>query len=421
MNLNEQLLEFIEKSPTSYQAVQNIAEELEENGFARLLEEEHWEIVPGGRYYVVRNDSAILAFAVPDAFEGMHICASHADSPYFKIKESPQIRREGCIVLNIEKYGGMLLAPWFDRPLSIAGRLCILRDGKVETRLVDFAKDMLVIPSLAIHMNRSANDGVKFNVQDDMLPLYALAPEGEKEPDLIAEAARLADCSPDEVAGYDLFVYNHQRGSIWGEKSEFISAPRLDDLQCAYTTLQGFLQGNRSRSLCVYAVFDNEEVGSSTRQGASSTFLSDTLRRIYIALGRNFERYCRDLAKSFMISADNAHAVHPCFSSRADPVNRPKIGQGVVLKFSGNQKYCTDAKSAAYFRGICQKTGCRLQAFTNRADIPGGSTLGNLSNNQVALPTADIGLPQLAMHSPFETAGTADGEDMVKILREFFS
>lgn len=430
MTVSEELLEFIKKSPTAYQAAASASEMLEEAGFQRIEEKDRWAIAPGGKYYVIRSSSAVIAFEVPRQFDRIHIAASHADSPYFKIKENPEITKEGkYTVLNVEKYGGMLVNPWFDRTLSVAGRVFVKTDIGFEECLVDFDEDCLIIPSLAIHMDRTANDGVKHNVQDDMLPLYALtqsaggaaACQCAVPGDFMEAVAAKAGCRKEDIIGSDLYVYNHQAGTIWGPLDEFVSAPRLDDLQCAFTTLKGFLAGEKRGALSVWAMLDNEEVGSSTRQGAASTFLRDTLQRVYLSLGRDFEQFQMDLAQSMMVSADNAHAVHPNYASKADPVNRPVIGGGIVLKFAGNQKYCTDGYSAAQFRMIAEKAGRKLQVFTNRSDMPGGSTLGNISNNQVALPSVDIGLPQLAMHSPYETAGTRDTEDAVAVLTEFFA
>ncbi|MCR4672687.1 MAG: M18 family aminopeptidase [Lachnospiraceae bacterium] len=421
MNYAEKLIDFIEKSPVSFQAAANAAALLSEAGFEELAEDQRWSIAPGGKYYVVRNDSALIAFAVPESFNSVHIAAAHTDSPYFKIKENPEISRGGSYaVLNVEKYGGMLQEPWFDRPLSVAGRIIVKEEGRLVSKLIDFKKDMLIIPSIAIHMDREANEGRKKNPQEDMLPLYGLCGEGST-PDLMQEAADLAGVGRDDILGSDLFVYNRQKGTIWGNNGEFVSAPRLDDLQCVFSGLTGFIAGKKEKALSVFAALDNEEVGSSTRQGAASGFLKDTLHRIYNSLCRDFEQYQTDLANGFMLSMDNAHALHPNYLAKADPVNRPVIGGGVVLKFSGNQKYCTDGYSAAVFREICSCAGKKLQVFTNRSDIPGGSTLGNISNNQVAIPSADIGIAQLAMHSPFETAGTSDTKDMAEIAEAFFS
>ena len=416
----EELIDFIDKSPVSYHAVENIKHMLADKGFTELAEADGWKLKSGCKYFVTRNDSAIIAFAIPKKFNGINIVASHSDSPCFKVKESPEMDRAGAYtVLNVEKYGGMLIHPWFDRPLSVAGRIFTGKNGKITGKLVDIEKNILMIPSLAIHMDRNANDGHSINAQEELLPLYSVNYKGNDESfmDAVADAA---GCGKGEILGSDLFVYNNEKGYIWGPDGEFVSAPRLDDLQCAFTTLKGFLSAAKYTKLSVYVVFDNEEVGSSTRQGAASTFLSDTLERIYAGLGIDTEKYHRDLAAGFMLSADNAHAIHPNYASKADPVNRPVIGGGVVLKFSGNQKYCTDGYSAAVVRSVAEKAGCKLQSFTNRSDIPGGSTLGNILNNSVPVATADIGLPQLAMHSPFETAGTGDTADMIKLVKTFY-
>ena len=418
--MKRNLAEFLNDSPTSYQAVDNVKEELLAKGFIELKENEKFDIEAGKDYFVTRNESAIIAFSIPEEFNKIHIVASHSDSPYFKVKENPEMKKAGkYVVLNVERYGGMLNSPWFDRPLSVAGRVFVEENGALVSKHVDLKKPMCMIPSLAIHMDRNANDGKAFNAQTDLIPLMGMI-QGDKEPKLLDKVAADVNVKADDILGYDLYVYNTDKALIWGEADEFISAPRLDDIQCVYTSLVGFLNGTRRDSLCVYTVFDNEEVGSSTRQGAASTFLHDVLKRIYLGLGRTFEDYETDLANGFMISADNAHAIHPNNEGKADPVNRPVVGGGVSMKFSGNQKYCTDGFSAARFRQLAKEAGCELQVFTNRSDVPGGSTLGNISNNQVPLPTVDIGLPQLAMHSPFETAGVRDGHDFEKICEVFF-
>ncbi len=419
--MKRNLAEFLNDSPTSYQAIDNVKEELLSKGFIELDEASKYDIEAGKDYFVTRNESAVIAFSIPKNFEGIRIVASHSDSPYFKIKENPELKKANSYcVLNVEKYGGMLQSPWFDRPLSVAGRVFVEEDGKLVSKHIDLEKPMCMIPSLAIHMDREANNGKAFNPQKDLLPLMGMV-SGDETPKLMDQVAAKANIKSEDVLGYDLYVYNNEKAIVWGENDEFISGPRLDDLQCVYTTLSGFLSAKRSEALSLYTVFDNEEVGSSTRQGAASTFLRDTLKRIYDALGRSFEDYEIDLAKGFMISADNAHAIHPNNEEKADPVNRPVIGQGVAMKFAGNQKYCTDGFSAAYFRQVAKRAGKELQVFTNRSDVAGGSTLGNLSNNQVALPTVDIGLPQLAMHSPYETAGVKDGEDLEAIIKVFFN
>lgn len=419
MNTAEKLLTFIKDSPTAFQAVETMKNRFSENGFRELKEEEHWSVEKGGKYFVTRNHSAIIAFTIPEEnTDTFHIIASHSDSPSLKIKENPEMAENGYVKLNVELYGGALLAPWFDRPLSVAGRLIVKEAGKICEKLVTVDRDMLIIPNLAIHMNREANSGYQYNVQKDMLPLYGLESAKGSFFKTVAEAAGVKE---EDILGHDLFLYNRMPGTVWGSEDEFVSAPRLDDLQCAFSSMEGILAGENKNSICVHCVMDNEEVGSGTRQGAASTFLRDTLLRITLGLGKSYEDYLIALAKSFMISADNAHAVHPNYPEKADPVNRPHINEGIAIKYNANQKYCTDGISAAIFKIFCQEAGVGCQTYVNRSDVPGGSTLGNISNTQVALNTVDIGLPQLAMHSPYETAGVKDTCDFVKLAEVFYA
>lgn len=416
----KKLLKFIQKSPTAFQAVEEMKKRLEKEGYKELKEEEHWEIIPGGNYYVTRNNSALIAFSIPKKpVWKFHIMASHSDSPALKIKENPEIEVEKAYIkLNVERYGGMLLAPWFDRPLSVAGRLIVRKDGEIQEKLVTVDKDLLIIPNLAIHMNREVNDGYKYNVQKDMLPLYS---SYEGKGSFMKQVAAEAGVEEKDILGHDLFLYDRTAGTIWGADEEFVSAPRLDDIQCAFASFEGFLRGEHKKSIAVHCVLDNEEVGSSTKQGAASTFLKDTLKRINMGLGRTEEEYLMALADSFMVSADNAHALHPNHTDKTDPVNRPVINGGIVIKYNANQKYCTDGVSAAIFKDICDKAGVPYQTFVNRSDMAGGSTLGNISNTQVPMKTVDIGLAQLAMHSVYETAGVKDTENLAKAAAELFS
>ncbi len=420
-NISQQLLEFIENSPTCFHAVQAMTDILSAEGFTELKENQKWHIENGGRYFVTRNGSSLIAFTVPvQEMKGMHIIASHSDSPSFKIKENPELESEGHYIrLNVEGYGGMIRAPWFDRPLSVAGRV-IVKDkaqGGFRSILVDIGRDLVMIPNLAIHMDRQINDSCKYNIQKDMLPIYGDLSAKGTFMKLIADTAGVPE---EEILGHDLFLYNRQKGTVWGASGEFLSCSRLDDLQCAFASLKGFLAGKRQEYLAVHCMLDNEEVGSGTKQGAASTFLYDTLTRIHTSLGLSQEDYLIHLADSFMISADNAHAVHPAHTDKADPANRPYINGGIVIKFSASQKYCTDGVSAAIFRDLCQRAGVPVQTFVNRSDMAGGSTLGNISNTQVALNTVDIGLPQLAMHSPYETAGVKDTGYLIRAAEEFF-
>lgn len=419
--VTEDLIRFIEASPSCFHAIDFMKKELLKKAFVQLHENEKWELKRGGRYFVVRGGSALVAFTVPKrTFSGMRIMASHSDSPTFKIKENPELETEQHYIrLNVEGYGGMLCAPWFDRPLSAAGRIIIKdkKTGKFESRLVDIDRDLLMIPSLAIHMNREANKGYSYNIQKDLLPLYGdISAKGT----FLRTVAEAAGTDEAEILGHDLFLYNRQKGSVWGAFCEYVSAPRLDDLQCAFASLKGFLAAPKETFLAVHCVLDNEETGSMTKQGAASTFLYDTLTRTYAALGMNREDYLIHLADSFMISADNAHAVHPNYAEKADPSNRPFLNGGIVIKFNAGQKYCTDGLSAAMFRDICREADVPVQTFANRSDMAGGSTLGNISNTRVAVNTVDIGLPQLAMHSPYETAGVNDTVSLIKAAEKFF-
>ncbi|PST32573.1 M18 family aminopeptidase [Enterocloster lavalensis] len=419
-DITDKLLTFLENSPTSFHAVENMAARLRGEGFEELKEADCWSIEAGGRYFVTRNMSSLIAFRVPGKdFTGFQIISSHSDSPTFKIKENPEMKVEGHYVkLNVEKYGGMLCAPWFDRPLSIAGRLVVRTADGLQTKLVNVDRDLVMIPNLAIHMNRQVNDGYAYNAQSDMLPLYGGEAAAGTLMKTIAQSAGVAE---EDILGHDLYLYNRMKGSVWGAGEEFFSCGRIDDLQCAFGSLEGFLAGGNAHSVSVHAVLDNEEVGSTTKQGAASTFLLDTLKRLNTALGRTQEQYLTALASSFMVSADNAHGVHPNYTDKADPTNRPYLNGGIVIKFNANQKYTTDAVSAAVFRSVCEKAGVPVQTFTNRSDMAGGSTLGNISNTHVALNTVDIGLPELAMHSPYETGGVLDTEYLIRAAKEFFS
>lgn len=416
----EQLLDFIEKSPSCYHAVTTMKEVLKNAGFKEVKEQEKWEIIKGGKYFVTRNDSSIIAFTIPEtSLSGYRIMASHSDSPSFKIKENPEMEVDGKYVkLNVERYGGMICSPWFDRPLSVAGRVVVKEENSFVTRLVYVDRDLLMLPNLAIHMNREVNDGYKYNAQVDMLPLYGDISARGTFMKTIAEAAGVKE---EDILGHDLFLCNRVKGTIWGANQEFLSAARLDDLQCAFSSLQGFLKGEKKEYMAVHCVLDNEEVGSGTKQGAASTFLYDTLVRVNESMGGSYEDYVRNLSDSFMISADNAHAVHPNHQDKADPVNRPYLNEGIVIKYSANQKYCTDAVSAAMFKDLCREAKVPYQNFTNRSDILGGSTLGNISNTKVALNAVDIGLPQLAMHSPYETAGVKDTYYLIQAAEKFFA
>lgn len=415
-NINE-LFDFIKNSPVSYFAIANIERELKKAGFGKLEETVRWNMEKGGKYYVVRNDSSIIAVNIPqNEAKGIRIVASHSDSPGFKVKENAEMKQECYVKLNTEKYGGMILHTWLDRPLSIAGRLAVKENGRISSKLVNIDKDLLVIPNLAIHLNRDANKGVELNAQKDMLPLFA----DDGDTTLVGKLAEYAQIDKDNIISHDLFLYTRETGHIVGANDEFMMAPRLDDLQCAYSSMKAFVESNNEEYIIVCAVFDNEEVGSSTRQGADSTFLEDVFVRMKEALNKDDQWLRQMYANSFLLSADNAHALHPNAPEKSDPTNKPVLNRGIVLKFHGNQKYTSDALTGAVVKSLGKMADCPIQTYTNRSDIPGGSTLGNISMTHVSIPSADIGFPQLAMHSAVETAGVRDMEYMMRLLKKFY-
>lgn len=432
MDKMQELLQFLDNSITSYHAVCEVKKQLKKAGFEALSEKKIWELEAGRSYYVVRNDSSLIAFRIPECelsqIKGFHILAAHTDSPAFKIKESPEIEKEGnYVVLNTEKYGGMILSTWMDRPLTIAGRVCLARDSEIVAYPVKLADNICMIPNLAIHMNRDMNNGVALNPQTDMLPLFTMKQENAGSKTLKAMVAEALSqqlgerIEEKDILAGDLFVENCEKAVLAGVDKEFLMAPRYDDLGCVYGGLQGILQGTSTQYINVLALFDNEEVGSLTRQGADSTLLKDTLDNITTGLKTSTSVLRTWIADSFLLSADNAHACHPTQGAKADPTNRPILNKGIVLKYHGSQKYATDAYSAAYVKLLCQKCDVPVQSYANRSDIAGGSTLGNLAMAQVSMPAADIGLPQLAMHSAYETAGVKDMEYFIRLAKEFFS
>lgn len=419
---SREVLNFIEHSPSCFHAVEQLSQMLEKAGYQRLKECDGWTLEQGGKYYVTRNGSSIIAFHVGQQLDNYHfqITASHSDSPSYKVKEKAELKgKGGYLQLNTEGYGGMICSSWLDRPLSLAGRVLVRQGNVVETRLLNIDRDLLLIPNVAIHMNREINSGMKYNQQVDMLPLFSAGECGENSYcELIAQELGV---KPEDVVGCDLYLYPRVAPSLWGAKEEFISSPRLDDLQCAYTSMKALVDSHNPHGVNVCCCFDNEEVGSGTKQGALSTFLRDVLQRVHAALGHAPEDYFRAVAKSFMVSCDNAHAVHPNHPEKTDGENCVYMNKGIVVKFSANQKYTTDGISAAIFMQLCKDAQVPVQTFANRSDMAGGSTLGNLSTQQVSLHTVDVGLPQLAMHSAYETAGVKDSAYMVQALTAFYN
>ena len=408
----ESLRAFLDAAHSVYHANAIVKTLLEEDGYCPLAEQEDWNIRSGGKYYVSRGGAALVAFRVPENQPmGFQMSASHCDRPCFKVKENFELNG-AYLRMAVERYGGQILSTWMDRPMSIAGRVTVETENGVMNCLVDIDRDLLLIPSVAIHMNRQVNDGYKWNPAVDMLPLLGGKEVAGK---LLAELEQQAG---GRILGHDLYLYIRQKSTVWGVDGEYISSAALDDLECVWGCTQGFLKAAPSDAVPVLCVFDSEEVGSGSKQGAGSTLLEDVLERACEAMGWNRQQM---LAQSFMVSADNAHAQHPNHPELADPANAPILGSGIVVKYNANLSYCTDGVSAAVFRKICEKAGVNTQSYCNRADIPGGSTLGHISLAHVSVPTVDIGLPQLAMHSCYETAAVSDAIDLETAMTAYYA
>ncbi len=414
--LTNRLFDFIESSPTAFHTINAVRAMLLHAGFTELSETEPWVLEAGGGYFTTRNMSSLIAFRCPKKdFAAFSAVAPHGDSPCFKVKGSPEMKAgDGKYTkLNTEVYGGMTLNLWLDRPLSVAGRLALRTEAGLRMQLVDLHRDLLVIPSLAIHMNREANNGSKTDPQRDTLPLL-----GTGEADLLAMLAEHVGAKKVDVLSHELYLYNRQRGTVYGAGEELIAAPKLDDLECAFSAVTAFLQSENPENCTVCAIFDNEETGSATRQGAGATFLLDVTSRICQWAGKDEEGRIRAIQRGMLLSADNAHAVHPNYPDKADPTSRCYLNGGVVVKHS--TRYATDAPTAALFKLICEKAGVPTQDYYNNSSAPGGGTLGLISGSQAAFPTVDIGLAQLAMHSPYETGGREDLRHMIDAMTAFY-
>lgn len=420
MDTVQKLFRFLDESPTCYHAAANAKAALAAAGAVELRESEQWKLEKGTLYVVERGDSALVAFRVPEGpFHGFLMAAAHSDSPTFKVRETAEAASAGnTLRLSVEPYGGGVWRGWLDRPLSVAGRVVIRQGDRLVSRLVNIDRDLLVIPGVAIHMDRSVNKGAELNPAVDLLPLLGCGKEPGTFRKLIAEAAGVRE---EHLLSTELFLYPRTKAVQTGLNGEFIVSPRLDDLQCVFGCLEGFLAAKPGGSLPVLAVFNNEEVGSNTRQGADSTFLTDVLERIAHGCGLDSEGWKAAVANSFMVSADNAHAIHPAHPEYADKGEFPVLGGGIVIKYNANQRYTTDGVSEALFSLACQQAGVPVQRFANRSDVAGGSTLGHIANTQVSMNTVDIGLAQLAMHSAYETAGVQDVEYMIRALHAFYT
>ncbi|KEH89053.1 MULTISPECIES: M18 family aminopeptidase [Clostridium] len=423
-----ELLDFIYKSPTAFHAVDTIKKVLNKEGFSELKECEKWNIEKGKKYYMTKNDSAIVAFVVGNGEvheDGFKIIGAHTDSPTFRIKPNPEMTSEqSYIKLNTEVYGGPILNTWLDRPLAVAGRVTLKGENILfpETKLVNINKPIMIIPNLAIHMNRNINQGIELNRQVDTLPILGLINDKfEKNDYLLKAIAKELDVDYKEIIDFDLFLYEYEKGSIIGIENEFVSSGRLDDLEAVHAALEGLTQSNVSKATNVLVCFDNEEVGSSTKQGADSNMLANVLERIVISLNGDREDFFRALSKSFIISSDSAHAVHPNKGEKCDPTNRPKLNKGPAIKIAASQSYTSDSNSSSVFKALCSKADVPVQEFVNRSDERGGSTIGPISSTHLNIRSVDIGTPLLAMHSIRELCGVDDHYYGMKVFKEFYN
>ena len=406
-----ELCSYLDKSHSAYHAQANLVEILDCQGYTLLKEGEKWTLEAGKGYYICRGGATVIAFRIPMGTpRGFLISAAHTDRPSFKLKENGE-KIGAYTTLGVERYGGALMAPWLDRPLSLAGRVLVETQQGAQVKLIDIDRDLLLIPNVAIHMNRQANDGYKWNPVMDMNPLLGGKDAQGKLLKLLEKEAG------GKILGHDLYLYVREKARVFGIDEEYLCAQGLDDLQSVWGCFQGFLNAGESGDIPVFCALNSEEIGSRTQNGADSTVMEDTLVRIAQGLGLDVRQL---LSQSFLVSADNAHAIHPNHPELADPGNAPVMGQGVVLKFNSNQRYCTDGLCAAVFRKVCQKAGEKVQTYYNRPDIPGGSTLGCVSIAHVSVPTADIGLPQLAMHSCCETASVADTLSLINVMTAYY-
>ena len=422
MNNLDKIINLLNESYSPFHVVRNIENELKENGFSLLKENQNFRLEKGKKYYVKRNDTSIIAFEIPESFSfassSFLLTATHNDSPTFKIKPNPIIRTGNLMLLNTEPYGGGIYSTWFDKPLSIAGRVLVEKNNKIESRLLAIDEDLLEIPNVCIHMNRNVNSENKVNPSTDTRPLFGIDQNDFSFDKYLLEQLDLEDY---EVLSHDLFLYNRERARLIGKEKEFLASGRLDDLSATYSSLLGFLSSKKGKAIKVYASFDNEEVGSLTRQGANSTFLKETLRRIILALGGKNDDFEKTIASSFMLSIDNAHADHPNHMEYTDKTTKVEMNKGIVIKYNANQSYTSDALSSAIVKSIMKKNNIPYQEYTNRSDLRGGSTLGNISNSEVSLITVDIGLAQLAMHSSYEIMGKNDIGYLIDFTKDYFA
>lgn len=423
-----EVIEFIDESPSTYHVVKNCSDILDENGFERIMPREKWEIKKGGKYFLKKSSSTIIAFTVGENFDvkkGFKIFGAHTDSPCFRIKPSPEIVTENVVRLNTEVYGGPILSTWFDRPLSIAGRVIVKGENSFFPRTVKIKIDepLLTIPNLAIHQNREVNNGVKIDKQNDVLPVISLINKNfEREGYLERVILEKTGIKKEDIIDFDLYLYATEKGCLLGANEEFMSSPKIDNLASVYTGLIGLLEAEENQDrINIFVAFDNEEIGSATKQGADSNYLLNTLERISLALGLSRGDFLQMLESSYILSADAAHAAHPAHLGKTDPTNRGKINEGISIKISAKQKYTSDGYSIAVIKQLIEGTEIQIQPFVNESNELGGSTIGPISSTHLDIDGVDLGVPMLAMHSVRELCGIFDVFYLKELAKEFFS
>ncbi|BBM40954.1 aminopeptidase 2 [Leptotrichia shahii] len=423
-----EVIEFIDESPSTYHVVKNCSDILDENGFERIMPREKWEIKKGGKYFLKKSSSTIIAFTVGENFDvkkGFKIFGAHTDSPCFRIKPSPEIVTENVVRLNTEVYGGPILSTWFDRPLSIAGRVIVRGEDTFFPKTIKIRIDepLLTIPNLAIHQNREVNNGVKIDKQNDVLPVISLINKNfEREGYLERIILKKTEIKKEDIIDFDLYLYATEKGCLLGANEEFMSSPKIDNLASVYTGLIGLVEAEENQDrINVFVAFDNEEIGSATKQGADSNYLLNTLERISLALGLNREDFLQMLESSYILSADAAHAAHPAHLGKTDPTNRGKINEGISIKISAKQKYTSDGYSIAVIKQLVEGTEIQIQPFVNESNELGGSTIGPISSTHLDVDGVDLGIPMFAMHSVRELCGIFDVFYLKELAKEFFS
>ena len=423
-----EVIEFIDESPSTYHVVKNCSDILDENGFERIMPREKWEIKKGGKYFLKKSSSTIIAFTVGENFDvkkGFKIFGAHTDSPCFRIKPSPEIVTENVVRLNTEVYGGPILSTWFDRPLSIAGRVIVRGEDTFFPKTIKIRIDepLLTIPNLAIHQNREVNNGVKIDKQNDVLPVISLINKNfEREGYLERIILEKTEIKKEDIIDFDLYLYATEKGCLLGANEEFMSSPKIDNLASVYTGLIGLVEAEENQDrINVFVAFDNEEIGSATKQGADSNYLLNTLERISLALGLNREDFLQMLESSYILSADAAHAAHPAHLGKTDPTNRGKINEGISIKISAKQKYTSDGYSIAVIKQLVEGTEIQIQPFVNESNELGGSTIGPISSTHLDIDGVDLGIPMFAMHSVRELCGIFDVFYLKELAKEFFS